>query len=117
MQTSRYNHKKNKSLAGFTIIELLVVVSIIAVLASIVLVNVTGYINKGKNAAIRGNLATVVTNGSIFYDNNGTFDNFCANAYFTSPSAAITSAGGTAACVEKGDNTAWCACSTMKGTV
>ncbi|OGZ73234.1 MAG: hypothetical protein A3A98_00605 [Candidatus Staskawiczbacteria bacterium RIFCSPLOWO2_01_FULL_40_39] len=101
---------------GFTIIELLVVVSIIAVLAAIVLVNVTGYINQGKNASIKGNLATVLTNGSVFYDANSTYDAFCTNAYFTSPSAAITAAGGTAICTEKGDNTTWCACSTMKVT-
>ena len=39
---------KNLSKKGFTIIELLVVIAIIAVLAAIVLVNVTKYINKGK---------------------------------------------------------------------
>jgi len=92
---------------GFTIIELLVVVSIIAVLAAIVLVNVTGYINRGKNASIKSNLATVATNGSIFFYNNSTYDAFCTNAYFTSPSAAITAAGGTAICTEKGDNTTY----------
>ena len=43
---------------GFTIIELLVVIAIIAVLAAIVLVNVTQYINKGKDAAIKGNLTS-----------------------------------------------------------
>ena len=61
--------KMNKS-KGFTIIELLVVVAIIAVLAAIVLVNVTGYINQGKNAAIKGNLATVLTNAAVFYYQN-----------------------------------------------
>ena len=40
----------NKS-KGFTIIELLVVVAIIAVLTGIVLVNVTSYITKGRDAA------------------------------------------------------------------
>ena len=36
---------------GFTIIELIVVIAIIAILAAIVMVNVTQYINKGKDAA------------------------------------------------------------------
>ncbi|MCX6721887.1 MAG: prepilin-type N-terminal cleavage/methylation domain-containing protein, partial [Candidatus Staskawiczbacteria bacterium] len=47
---------------GFTIIELIVVIAIIAVLAGIVLVNVTSYINKSRNAAVKGNLSTMLTN-------------------------------------------------------
>lgn len=101
---------------GFTIIELLVVVAIIAVLAAIVLVNVTGYINQGKNAAIKGNLATVLTNGAVFYDTNAAYTGFCGNAYFTGPEAAITAAGGTATCTVSADSTKWCACSTLKVT-
>ncbi len=99
---------------GFTIIELLVVVAIIAVLAAIVLVNVTGNINKGKNAAIKGNLSTVLTNSAVYYNTNGNYSNFCTNAYFTGPSASITNDGGTAICKVKADNTTWCACSTLR---
>jgi prepilin-type N-terminal cleavage/methylation domain-containing protein len=40
--------KKSKFKKGFTIIELIVVISIIAVLATIVLANVTQYISKAK---------------------------------------------------------------------
>lgn len=101
---------------GFTIIELLVVVAIIAVLAAIVLVNVTGYINSSKNAAIRGNLSTVLTNGSVYYDTNGSYTSFCSNAYYTTPAAAITNAGGAASCNVNVAGTAWCACSTTKVT-
>ena len=111
--------KKSK---GFTIIELLVVVAIIAVLAAIVLVNVTGYINQGKNAAVKGNLSTMLTNGAVFYDTNGNYTNFCANAYVLAPSAAVDSAlglvaGTTAAnCKINAANTAWCTCSILKTT-
>jgi len=56
----------NKS-KGFTIIELIVVIAIIAVLAAIVLVNVTSYINKGKDAAIKGNMSTIATAAAVFY--------------------------------------------------
>jgi type IV pilus assembly protein PilE len=105
---------KTNTSKGFTIIELLVVVAIIAVLAAIVLVNVTGYINQGKNAAIKGNLATILTNGAVYFDTNGNYTNFCANAYVTGPEAAITAAGGTP--TETCSATAWCACSTMKTT-
>ena len=74
---------------GFTIIELLVVVAIIAVLAAIVLVNVTAYINQGKNAAIKGNLATVLTNGAVFYDTNGNY-NTSGIRYYTVAKATPT---------------------------
>lgn len=117
-----------KSGAGFTIIELLVVVAIIAVLAAIVLVNVTGYINQGKNAAVKGNLATILTNGAVYYDANGNYTAFCGDAYVTAPSAAVDAAlgitaGTTAALCHPsvaanpiGANNAWCTCSTLKAT-
>jgi len=44
---------------GFTIIELIVVIAIIAILAAIVLVNVTVYINKAKDARIKSDLASM----------------------------------------------------------
>ncbi len=55
---------------GFTIIELIVVIAIIAVLAAIVLVNVTQYINKSKNAAIKANLSGLITSGTIYLTEN-----------------------------------------------
>ena len=83
---------------GFTIIELLVVVSIIAVLTGIVLVNVTTYINKGKDAAAQGNLSTMLTNGAVFYDREGDYVGWITGACagdpgFTGPCNAILSAG------------------------
>ncbi len=84
---------------GFTIIELIVVIAIIAVLAGIVLVNVTQYINKGKAAAIQGNLSTLLTNAAVYYDtpdNTYTGLAFCATA--TSIVTAVNGAGGTLTC-------------------
>jgi len=108
----------NKS-KGFTIIELLVVVAIIAVLAAIVLVNVTSYINKGKDAAIQGNLATQLVNAAVYVDAGtggaGTpYNGFCASSSVTGPEAAITNAGGTPTCSTNTANTTWCSCSTLK---
>ena len=44
---------------GFTIIELIVVIAIIAILAAIVLVNVTVYINKAKDARINSDIGNI----------------------------------------------------------
>lgn len=55
---------------GFTIIELIVVIAIIAVLATIVMINVTSYINKSKDASIQGNLASLLVNAAAYFDTN-----------------------------------------------
>jgi len=76
---------------GFTIIELIVVIAIIAVLAAIVMVNVTSYIGKSKDAAIRGNMQTIATSAAAYYDTNKNYDNMFATTV-TSPSATIQNA-------------------------
>ncbi len=117
---------KNIKSKGFTIIELLVVVAIIAVLASIVLVNVTSYISKGKDAAAQGNLATLLTNGAVYYDTNGNYNGWVTGAgtgaaNYVSVYNALTNAGYTvtancnvAAC--GATSTAWCAQVTLKAS-
>jgi prepilin-type N-terminal cleavage/methylation domain-containing protein len=101
---------------GFTIIELIVVIAIIAVLASIVLVNVTSYINKGKDVSMQGNMANLVTNYAVFADVGGT----TGAAYLAQAGAtggknfvdAMVTAGYTLAPNNSG--AAWCECSIMK---
>ena len=106
----------NKS-KGFTIIELIVVIAIIAVLAAIVLVNVTQYIAKGKNAAIKGNMSTILTNAAVYYDgqNPSTYVGFPATTGYTQPAASVTANGGTVA-VPVALAGAFCACTTMNVT-
>ena len=104
---------------GFTIIELIVVIAIIAVLAAVVLVNVTAYLNKGRDAAIKGNMSGLMTNAAVYFDANGNYTNFCANS---SVSAALTEAkraygdvgGNTADC--NSNATEWAACSQLKSS-
>jgi len=100
---------------GFTIIELIVVIAIIAVLAAIVLVNVTQYINKGKDAAVKGNMSTILTNAAIWIDtpaNSGVYTGFSANALYSGPAAAITSASAAPAYV--GTTSAFCVTALLK---
>lgn len=113
---------------GFTIIELIVVIAIIAILAAIVLVNVTQYITKGRDAAAKGDLATIITNAAVFYDNSSKYDGFLASPSYTNVTASLTAmAGGgytvTATCdgtgsdCGVGDNTtAFCASLQLKFT-
>jgi prepilin-type N-terminal cleavage/methylation domain-containing protein len=121
--------KENKT-KGFTIIELIVVVAIIAVLAAIVLVSVTAYNNRGRDAAIKGNLASLGTRGVTYFENatlgNGTYNTFCTHASGGAPiklAIEATNLGGAFTCMcDTGGNactatsTKWCACSTLKVT-
>lgn len=114
----------NKS-KGFTIIELIVVIAIIAVLAAIVMVNVTQYINKSKDAAIKGNMDAVLTNGAVWIDTHTDYSAFCASTGATGPLGAADSAWGTGGVAANCQaNTAiqgttpingqWCACKQEK---
>ena len=100
---------------GFTIIELIVVIAIIAVLAGIVLIIVTQYINKSKNSAIEGNLATLLTNGAVYFDATpaGTGSGYKADTSGCLATGgvaqAITNAGSSLACQGDGSSQSWCA--------
>jgi prepilin-type N-terminal cleavage/methylation domain-containing protein len=63
---------------GFTIIELIVVIAIIAILATIVLSNVTQYVGKGKDAAIKEQASQMITAAADYFANNGTYTGMCA---------------------------------------
>jgi len=55
---------------GFTIIELLVVVAIIAVLASIVLINVNAIRNKASDAKTKAQMSALRAAAATYYDSN-----------------------------------------------
>ena len=72
------------------------------------MVNVTGYINKGKDAAAKGNLATLLVSGAVFFDlPAATYTGFGVSADFNKVKNALTAAGYTMTPLES--STAWCA--------
>ena len=66
---------KNKR--GFTIIELVVVIAIIAVLAALILSNVAQYNKKGKDSALKGQISQIRSAGTDFFSSKGTYANMC----------------------------------------
>ena len=64
---------------GFTLIELIVTIAIIAVLSGIILFSITQYIDKGKDSNISGNLAVLVPAGETWYNGpgNNSYSGFC----------------------------------------
>jgi len=99
---------------GFTIIELLVVIAIIAVLATIVLVNVTQYTNKGKDASAKGNLATLLTNGAIYFNSFTNYTGFNTSASYNSVYNRLTTSGMSYTVIYSGNTTNYCTQLTLK---
>jgi len=58
---------------GFTIIELIVVIAIIAVLSGIVMMNVTQYMMKARNAARKEALRQVQKALELYFSENGSY--------------------------------------------
>lgn len=53
-------HKQNTSTAGFTIVELLIVIVVIAILAAISVVAYTGIQNRANNAAVEADISAII---------------------------------------------------------
>ena len=105
---SLFNHLKGHRkghLRGFTLIELLVVIAIIGILSSVVLASLNSARNKGNDAAIKSNLASVQVQAEIVYDDSGNnYSTVCANTTIVAAVAAVSSAsGGTAVCYDDAD--------------
>lgn len=62
---------------GFTIIELLSVIAVVTVLAGIVFLNVTKFMNKSKDAALKQDLNSLTVKGPIFFESHGNYGSFC----------------------------------------
>jgi prepilin-type N-terminal cleavage/methylation domain-containing protein len=62
---------------GFTIIELIIVIAIIAVLAALVMANVTQYISKSRDTAVQANMKQLPPAATVYIANWGTVNGFC----------------------------------------
>lgn len=80
---------------GFTLIELLVVIAIIGILSSVVLASLNTARDKGEDAAVKSNLNNIRAQAELVYDDDGSYDNVCADS---NVSRAVTAADG--ACVD-----------------
>ena len=62
---------------GFTLIELLVVIAIIGILASIVMVSMSGATAKAKDARIKGDISQLRTIAELMKDDQNTYEYLC----------------------------------------
>src|ERR1051325_10424130 len=67
-------NKMYKSVKGFTLIELMIVVAIIGILAAIAIPKFADLVTKSKESAVKGSLGSVRSAVSIYYsDTEGVF--------------------------------------------
>ena len=78
---------------GFTLIELLVVIAIIGILASIVMVSMSGATAKAKDARVKGAIAQVRSIAELVYDTDGNYDAVCLSGSATSVNTGHASFG------------------------
>jgi len=74
---------------GFTIIELVVVIAIIAILSAVVLISVGVYIKKAKDLAVKADLNTFNKNAVAFFVSYNTYVGFDNGSAFNSPTIGI----------------------------
>ena len=116
--------RKGKS-SGFTVIELIVVIAIIAVLATIVAGAVTIYIGKAKDEQIKTNVVQWAKKAQVWFAEEGTYNDFlippdtknpCNYDYAFSPNAEGTAfAVFSQLCSNSNDY--WCVDSTGKSSL
>ncbi|MEQ1500191.1 MAG: type II secretion system protein [Parcubacteria group bacterium] len=84
---------------GFTLIELLVVIAIIGILSSVVLTSLNTARSKGSDAAVKSNLKGIGAQAAIVENDDGSYDNVCADTNITNAvNAAGLAGGGTGVC-------------------
>jgi prepilin-type N-terminal cleavage/methylation domain-containing protein len=69
----RLSRRRRRGQGGFTLIELLVVIAVLAILAGIVIFNVTGVANRGKSSACATDKQTVQTAVDAYFNDKAAY--------------------------------------------
>ena len=97
----RFLNRRRGNQHGFTMLELMVVVIIVAVLAAVAVPLYTGYIKKARVSEAEGRIDQILTAARSYYQENGSWPAAGAAGFFGDTSAspnftyAIAGGGGT----------------------
>jgi type IV pilus assembly protein PilE len=73
MNSEKFHANKEASQSGFTLVELMITVAIVAILASIAIPNYRDYVTRGKLAEAYSTLAALRVSMEQFYQDNRTY--------------------------------------------
>jgi prepilin-type N-terminal cleavage/methylation domain-containing protein len=113
--------------SGFTLVELLIVIAILALLTTIVVAGTVNSRSKAKDAAIKATLGSLRSGGELWNDNNGTYAGFCADNDCNCASCSqdwrnvcsalkVQNSGKAVNCNFSASNAGWCASSQFIGS-
>jgi len=89
------NHKQAKSSKGFTLVELLIVITVIGVLASIVLVSISGAQSRARDSRIQTSMSQIRSFAQTESFPDGYYTDVCTNITASEIYADISKMGGT----------------------
>lgn len=115
------NQKNESNSRGFTLVELLAVIMIIGLLATIMIINVNAARTKAKDSAVKANINNLREAGELYYSsNNNSYAGFCVTNDCGSGSAdwqrlcaATKLQNGNTTVTCNASATAWCASSAL----
>jgi prepilin-type N-terminal cleavage/methylation domain-containing protein len=68
-----------KNIKGFTLVELIVIIAIIGILATVTYANVSSARDRAKDKSIASSMQSILIEANLYHSNNGSYAGFCVD--------------------------------------